>query len=126
MKGSYGDCPVAVKLFRRASHKECCVQEYRDLREELTIMSHLSHPHVVTLLGVCLKPLCMVMPLAPQVHVTLEWTLVVTSSLKFPGCSYSRQFLAFLKPLNRKCTIRENSVAVAETVVESKCLIGVQ
>ncbi len=43
------------------------MREYRDLREELTIMSHLSHPCVVTLLGVCLKPLCVVMPLAAQV-----------------------------------------------------------
>ncbi len=29
-------------------------------------MSNLNHPRVVSLVGVCLKPLCMVLKLAPQ------------------------------------------------------------
>ena len=33
-------------------------------------MSHLDHPRVVSLVGVALRPLCMVMQLAPQCSLT--------------------------------------------------------
>ena len=57
---------MAVKVFRRPYKQDILLQQYKDLREELTIMSHLDHPRVVSLVGVALHPLCMVMQLAPQ------------------------------------------------------------
>ena len=42
------------------------LRRYKDLREELSIMSQLQHPRVVALVGVCLKPLAMVLKLAPR------------------------------------------------------------
>ena len=57
---------MAVKVFQRPYKHDVLLQQYKDLREELTIMSHLDHPRVVSLVGVALRPLCMVMQLAPQ------------------------------------------------------------
>jgi len=65
-RGTYDDVPVAVKVFRRPYKQDILLQQYKDLREELTIMSHLDHPRVVSLVGVVLRPLCMVIQLAPQ------------------------------------------------------------
>ena len=56
---------MAVKVFQRGYHEDVLLRRYKDLREELTIMSHLQHPRVVALVGVCLKPLAMVLKLAP-------------------------------------------------------------
>ena len=64
-RGSYDGQPVAVKVFRKKYSKNVLLNRYKDLREELTIMSQLDHPRVVSLIGVCLKPLCMVLQLAP-------------------------------------------------------------
>ena len=64
-KGSYDGQPVAVKVFRKKYPKDVLLNRYKDLREELTIMSQLDYPRVVSLIGVCLKPLCMVLQLAP-------------------------------------------------------------
>ena len=64
-RGSYDGQPVAVKVFRKKYTKNVLLNRYKDLREELTIMSQLDHPRVVSLIGVCLKPLCMVLQLAP-------------------------------------------------------------
>ena len=63
--GTYQGEPVAVKVFRKGYHEDVMLRRYKDLREELTIMSQLQHPRVVALVGVCLRPLAMVLKLAP-------------------------------------------------------------
>ena len=69
---------MAVKVFDRRFRKQNSVREYQNLREELTIMTHLSHPRVISLVGVCLRPLCMVMKMAPQVE---DYYLIWSSQL---------------------------------------------
>ena len=64
-RGTYQGDPVAVKVFRKGYHEDVLLRRYKDLREELSIMSQLQHPRVVALVGVCLKPLAMVLKLAP-------------------------------------------------------------
>ena len=39
---------------------------FRDLRQEVTILAQLSHPNIMSLLGVSLRPMCLVMELAPM------------------------------------------------------------
>ncbi len=65
-RGSYKGEDVAIKVFRKRYNNQVLLHRYKDLREELTIMSNLNHPRVVSLVGVCLRPLCMVLKLAPQ------------------------------------------------------------
>ena len=68
-RGTYKQRAVAVKLYgggRTEQGPAALVQQYHDLRAELTVMSHLQHPRVVSPVGVALQPLCMVLPLAPQ------------------------------------------------------------
>lgn len=65
-KGTYNGEDVAVKVFRKQYNNQVLLHRYKDLREELTIMSQLDHPRVVSLLGVALRPLCIVLRLAPQ------------------------------------------------------------
>ena len=74
-KGTYNSQPVAVKVFRKRYAKDILLNRYKDLREELTIMSQLDHPRVVSLVGVCLKPLCMVLQLAPLGSLSDHLTL---------------------------------------------------
>lgn len=83
--GTYRDQTVAVKLFSGAvgSHDggqgslepssmmmqlrgEDVVALLRELRQEAIVLSHLKHPCVVGLVGVSLRPLCLVMELAPK------------------------------------------------------------
>ncbi len=54
-----------MKVFRKGYHEDVMLRRYKDLREELTIMSCLNHPRVVSLVGVCLRPLAMVLKMAP-------------------------------------------------------------
>ncbi|CAI8020658.1 Leucine-rich repeat serine/threonine-protein kinase 1 [Geodia barretti] len=70
VKGTYDSHPVAVKLFRKYQSSESLSRQYKSLREEVTILSHLDHPRVVKLMGVSLRPLCLVMDLAPQGSLT--------------------------------------------------------
>lgn len=65
-RGEYKKEDVAVKVFRKKYNNHVLLHRYKDLREEITIMSNLDHPRVVALVGVCLKPLCIVLKLAPQ------------------------------------------------------------
>ena len=75
-RGSYEEEAVAVKLFHRGeAGVAALVQQYKDLRGELTVMSQLHHPRVVALVGVCLQPLCMVLPLAPQASLSTHLDL---------------------------------------------------
>jgi len=39
---------------------------YRDLRQEVTVLATLNHPNIVALLGVSIRPMCMVIELAPM------------------------------------------------------------
>ena len=39
---------------------------FRDLRQEVTVLAQLSHPNIMSLLGVSLRPMCLVMELAPM------------------------------------------------------------
>ena len=39
---------------------------FRDLRQEVTVLAQLSHPNIVSLLGVSLRPMCLVIELAPM------------------------------------------------------------
>ncbi len=64
-RGTYRGEAVAVKVFRKGYREDVMLRRYKDLREELSIMSQLQHPRVVALVGVCLKPLAMVLKLAP-------------------------------------------------------------
>ncbi len=57
---------MAIKVFRKRYNNQVLLHRYKDLREELTIMSNLDHPRVTSLVGVCLRPLCIVLNLAPQ------------------------------------------------------------
>ena len=65
-RGEYKHEAVAVKVFRKRYNNQVLLHRYKDLREELTIMSNLDHSRVASLVGVCLKPLCIVLKLAPQ------------------------------------------------------------
>ena len=38
----------------------------RDLRQEVTVLAQLSHPNIVALLGVAIRPMCMVIEYAPM------------------------------------------------------------
>ncbi|XP_048583428.1 leucine-rich repeat serine/threonine-protein kinase 1 isoform X2 [Nematostella vectensis] len=42
------------------------VRAFWDLRQEVAVLCHLQHPCVVRLLGVCLRPLCFLLELAPH------------------------------------------------------------
>ena len=44
VKGTYDSHPVAVKLFRKYQSAESLSRQYKSLREEVTILSHLDHP----------------------------------------------------------------------------------
>lgn len=39
---------------------------FRDLRQEVTVLAQLSHPNIVALLGVSIRPMCMVIEFAPM------------------------------------------------------------
>ena len=65
-QGRYNNEAVAIKVFRRLYNDQVLLHRYKDLREEVTIMSNLDHPRVASLVGVCLKPLCIVLKLAPE------------------------------------------------------------
>ncbi len=39
---------------------------HRDLRQEVTVLATLNHPNIVSLLGVSIRPMCMVIELAPM------------------------------------------------------------
>lgn len=39
---------------------------FRDLRQEVTVLAQLSHPNIVALLGVAIRPMCMVIEYAPM------------------------------------------------------------
>ena len=39
---------------------------YRDLRQEVTVLAQLNHPNIVALLGVSIRPMCMVIEFAPM------------------------------------------------------------
>ena len=38
---------------------------FRDLRQEVTVLARLSHPYVVALLGVSVRPMCIALEFAP-------------------------------------------------------------
>ena len=38
----------------------------RDLRQEVTVLAQLSHPNIVALLGVSIRPMCIVLEFAPM------------------------------------------------------------
>jgi leucine-rich repeat kinase 1 len=39
---------------------------YRDMRQEVTVLAQLSHPNIVSLLGISLRPMCIALELAPM------------------------------------------------------------
>ena len=43
-----------------------CVFVRRDLRQEVTVLAQLTHPNIVCLLGVSIRPMCMVIEYAPM------------------------------------------------------------
>ena len=44
-------------------------KSYCTARQELNILIHLKHPHIVPLVGICSNPLAIVLELAPQVFL---------------------------------------------------------
>ena len=44
VKGTYDSHPVAVKLFHKTHRADSLARQYKRLREELTVLSHLDHP----------------------------------------------------------------------------------
>ncbi|XP_059175790.1 leucine-rich repeat serine/threonine-protein kinase 1-like isoform X2 [Physella acuta] len=77
-KDNCGPDHVAVKiLFRQVqarkditkgfhSYLEKACSAYLTARQEVSILSQLEHPHIVPLMALCLKPLSLVLTLAPQ------------------------------------------------------------
>ena len=41
-----------------------CPPLFRDLRQEVTVLAQLNHPNIVALLGVSIRPMCMVIEIA--------------------------------------------------------------
>ena len=78
---------MAVKSFERVlqSHPEVEGKEesallYKTVRNEVALMANLDHPNVVVLLGICIKPICMVLPRAP--YGDLETVIEIYRSSK--------------------------------------------
>ncbi|XP_019852360.1 PREDICTED: leucine-rich repeat serine/threonine-protein kinase 1-like [Amphimedon queenslandica] len=90
-KGKYRNVPVAVKEFLTQSQADAFQDEdelppggihtyhdddsissgealflYRDMRQEVTVLAQLSHPNIVSILGVSLRPMCIALELAPM------------------------------------------------------------
>ena len=42
------------------------LSKFRDLRQEVTVLAQLSHPNIVALLGVSIRPMCIVLEFAPM------------------------------------------------------------
>jgi len=58
-KGTWRFTPVAIKKL----HPENMIEEIMEFfKEEAEIMTKLSHPNVLHLYGVCIKPYCIIMP----------------------------------------------------------------
>ena len=53
-----------LKKWERDPMKSTC-EAYLNARKELSILLTLKHPNIVPLVGVCLKPLCLLLELAP-------------------------------------------------------------
>jgi serine/threonine protein kinase len=91
---------VALKMLIRGvtdmnQHKEgITIQESHfvdalpSARSEVSFLSQLNHPHVVNLLGVCIRPLCVVLELAPlgslekiiEEYLLARWVISALSS----------------------------------------------
>eukprot|EP00731_Ephydatia_muelleri_P005646 Em0002g1822a len=77
-KGKYRGQAVAIKeLLSQGGHEEGGEEEeegisneplfmFRDLRQEVTVLAQLSHPNIVALLGVSIRPMCIVLEFAPM------------------------------------------------------------
>lgn len=46
--------------------KEDYVASYRSIRQELSILINLNHPHILQLKGFCLNPLSLILEFAPM------------------------------------------------------------
>ena len=55
---------AAMAKWERDPMQYAC-KAYCTARQELNILLHIKHPHVVPLVGICIKPLAIVLDLAP-------------------------------------------------------------
>ena len=56
---------AAMTKWERDPMQYAC-KAYCTARQELNILLHIKHPHVVPLVGICIKPLAIVLDLAPM------------------------------------------------------------
>lgn len=68
-KGNWNGKVVAVKVINEGQEEET-TEKFREFRREVMLMSGLQHPNIVSLRGICLKPLCLVAeyPTLPFLH----------------------------------------------------------
>lgn len=60
-RASYNMKPVAAKVFHPGSENN----PYRLLRQEVLFLRNLHHPSIISMVGACMKPMALIMELAP-------------------------------------------------------------
>ena len=62
--GTYNDHSVAVKVYKDITSLDniLCL---RNVQSEMSILSNISHPHILVPLGVSIDPLAIILPLSP-------------------------------------------------------------
>ena len=61
-----------------------CCEAYMIARKELSILLNLKHEHVVSLVGICISPPCLILSLAPLGCLTDHMKLFRRAGLKLP------------------------------------------
>eukprot|EP01125_Pyxidicula_operculata_P017251 TRINITY_DN603_c0_g1_i1.p1 TRINITY_DN603_c0_g1~~TRINITY_DN603_c0_g1_i1.p1 ORF type:complete len:2599 (-),score=583.24 TRINITY_DN603_c0_g1_i1:6794-14590(-) len=90
--GTWQNAPVAIKMLNSASSRNKRTvdsQLIHIFQHEITIHSYLKHPCILTLLGICVEPMCLVMEMMTGGSVEhllqssnyLDWPTVISISI---------------------------------------------